>query len=118
MKRFEKILLSLLILLYLTNAYGSLVYSAASGFSFQRGIDQESVIKSKNPSNHKSHIFNRRHLPLTKKLEIGKHFPLLNEDFNCKRLYDEPFTLLLSADRNCDSLVRDFPCNKAPPYSS
>jgi len=117
MKRIEKILLFLLVLIYLTNIYSSVVATPSAHFidlvtTFQ-------IVESNSPSTRprKSLIENHKQLPLTKKQEIGSHSTVINKDFDSKISSRYGLTLLLSELEYQNAPLRDHTSNKAPPFT-
>jgi hypothetical protein len=116
-KRVEKILLFLLVLIYLTNVYDRLVGIVPDYLIVSLGINQVVVLGSDSTSPHKSLIEHRRHLPLTKKLEIGNNSLVVNHDFSGNALYRKCKSLFCSVNEYLNSPLKDHPSNKAPPFA-
>lgn len=116
MGKFRKILLVILALIYVTHVYSRLVhtppiYIVTSG-STDCSIDETSNKHSK------SFILHRRHLPLIKKIEIGKLYPvLLIEQFSNSYL-SKLFSHFRSTEINHNSSEQITYTNKSPPAFS
>lgn len=116
MKRIEKILLSLLVLIYLTHTYSRLVYKYPAHLAVSSG---ESQIVNGNSSGtlKKANIFHRRHLPLTKKVETGKLYPVNKSDVYNRKPFRAYFTTSLELNIKYRYPFTRLYNNKAPPFS-
>jgi len=94
MKRFEDILLSLLVLIYLAQTYSRLVDKYPAQLVVPSGEFQ--IVNGNNSGAlKKANIFHRRHLPLTKKLRLESFILLLSQMFITINRYIAYFTTSL-----------------------
>ena len=77
MKTSKKIFLLFISVCYLSITYSRLFYTLPYHITFS-GIEKVSAGKN-NVNGVSNFVISRRHLPLTKKLEVSKIYPLLNE---------------------------------------
>ncbi len=117
MNKFKKILIVFLAIIYITHVYSRLIHTPPIflkiSFNTFPQISETNFSKSQN-----SFILPRRHLPLVKKIELGKLFPLLFQDsFSHGKLdgndvYEFPLII------NYKSSILFTLSNKAPPTIS
>lgn len=115
MKTIRQILLLFLALIYATHCYSRLVHTPPIYITVSTGISSKSVIQN-NLGQKKSFILHRRHLPLTKKLEIGKLYPTLNYSNSNTSIYQNSVSLHYHLDILYSLSFSNLLNNKAPPF--
>ncbi|MDP2038065.1 MAG: hypothetical protein Q8L04_11830 [Ignavibacteria bacterium] len=117
MTRFKKILTVFLALVYITHVYSRLIHTPPIFLKFSFGTSQQ-ISETNSSKSQNSFILNRRHLPLVKKIELGKLFSILFQDGFSRGKLDgndvHEFPLII----NYKSSVLLTLTNKAPPAIS
>lgn len=116
MKCAKKILLSFLMLIYLTHVYSRLVHTPPLYVIASSNVEK-TVGENEQNSAPKSFILHRRHLPLTKKIEIGKLYPHLNASLTFTTLVKVNLIHTISTDYPIRFPFIGLKSNKAPPFS-
>lgn len=117
MKISRHIFFILLSLVYLGNCYNRLIYTPPVYLHTALGVTQDDQI-TKFTQTAKSFIPHRRHLPLTKKIEIGKLYAIKDYQKSSLNLY-RVFTIIeYHFSTNYISPLKFLPNNKAPPFFS
>ncbi len=114
MGKFKKILLVILALIYVTHVYSRLVHTPPIYLPLSAG-SSKCTLDNNSGKYSSSFILHRRHLPLIKKVEVGKLYPsLLHEKlylvYSQKPIIISSLSLLIINS----SYLHSFP-NKAPP---
>jgi hypothetical protein len=101
-------------LVYLTHVYSRLVHTPPI---YVTAFPRSSQTIDENEKNgaKESFILHRRHIPLTKKIEIGKLYPHLNAFVSCKPIVEELFIKIDYPHQSLKSLLIEYCSNKAPP---
>lgn len=117
MSNLRKILLIILALIYVTHVYSRLVHTPPIYIHVALGSTACSIDEASN-KHTKSFILHRRHLPLLKKIEIGKLYPvLLIEQFSNSYLSNS-LSHFYSTEINYNPSNSVTFSNKAPPAYS
>ena len=116
MNKSNKIFLFLLAAIYFTHAYGRLLHLTSIHFAVISDVNQKASEEADAPSK-KLLLHHRNHLPLTKKLEIAKQYPVIKSYLNNITSLEEWVTQILISYELKNSPYLDHPSNKAPPSS-
>lgn len=103
-------------LIYLTHVYSRLVHTPPIYLNATSKSEQTVDENGKNEAN-KSFILHRRHLPLTKTIEINKLYPHHNAFNNCTPVVEELLVKLNPPNESLQSFIIEHHSNKAPPIS-
>ena len=114
MSKFKKILTILLALIYIAHVYSRLVHTPPIYIHAALGSTRK-TIEINSEKKHVSFILHRRHLPLVKKIELGKLYPSLLQEKSFLIYSQKPIVVSFFSLIHTDSSdLTSFP-NKAPP---
>jgi len=114
MGKFKKILLVILALIYVTHVYSRLVHTPPIYLPLSAG-SSKCTLDNNFGKYSSSFILHRRHLPLIKKVEVGKLYPTLLQE-NISLLYsNKPIVVCIFSLVHFNLFDLNSFHNKAPP---